>query len=347
MFEQRWSRADKFGFWTVVGTFLGIIVAVYVPEIRCWVLNSCTSREPPPSYPTPTTTGTPRPITTSTPIPDPTPDPTPKKRANINSVWSEKDVWEEGTKGMLIHTNFDVFNLQGETIQLIAFFYLKEGDETPIKNPDASCATDDAAVCAAHFFVPNDPSETFKDRKVFIPYGDLHFPEPGPRNLKYHVDIREKGATEVLAQSDWQAFTFTQPVTLDKIWEKGNVFQPVASRGRKKGLVIHLRFQTDDLLGEKMEAIAFFRYRNSEGTPVKNIFAQCIASDDEVCAFQTFTPPYRSATYKDLQLFLPLEDLSLQGSGHWSLKYQVLIRPLNSARAFVTSNWRNFDFSRP
>lgn len=132
---------------------------------------------------------------------------TSSRTGTIESIWVDYDQWQDGQKGMLIHTKFVVDGMLGRTGRCVAYFYFENGD--PLKDFNENYRTVDGKVSVGDDFEPRYESTRFSDFKLFMPYDELHMAS-GSYELKFYVLVYDKVTEEDLAESDWQHFTFSK-----------------------------------------------------------------------------------------------------------------------------------------
>lgn len=124
-------------------------------------------------------------------------------RAEIERVWVDHSVYQNGVKGMRIHVKFTVDNMNGKTIYAYALFYY--GDNvTPLHDAYGN------NLSFSSYGTPNYDGCRFDDFKIFVPYSGLNMqPGAGSVDLSFDISIRTSSGTELDRDNNTQ-FTFTQ-----------------------------------------------------------------------------------------------------------------------------------------
>lgn len=122
--------------------------------------------------------------------------------ADIENIWIDHSVYQNGVKGMKIHVEFTVDNMNGKTIYAYAFFYW--GDNiTPLHDPYGNNLS---------FYgdgTPNYDSARFDDFIIFVPYVGLNMqPGQGSVSLSFDISIRTSSGTELDRENNTQ-ITYT------------------------------------------------------------------------------------------------------------------------------------------
>lgn len=127
---------------------------------------------------------------------------------NIEKVWTEYNCWQNGLKGMKIHTKFNVNNLRGKKGRICAYFYFASG--VRLKPNMTQYSTTDNHVTVQSEFKPNYDNTTFNDFTLFIPYDALNM-SAGSHKLKYNVELFEyTNGSRQFAKSTDQFFDFSK-----------------------------------------------------------------------------------------------------------------------------------------
>ena len=124
-------------------------------------------------------------------------------RANIENIWVDHNVYQDGYKGMKIHVKFTVDNMNGQTVY--AYCYLYYGDNvTPLQDRYYN------NLFFSGSGVPGYDSARFDDFKIFVPYSGLNMqPVAGSVDLSFDISIRTSSGTE-LGRKNNTRFTYSQ-----------------------------------------------------------------------------------------------------------------------------------------
>lgn len=123
-------------------------------------------------------------------------------KADIESIWVDHNVYQNGQKGMRIHVEFTVDNMNGKTIYCYAHFYYDD-NVTPLHDSYgnnlsfSSYGTSNYDVCR------------FEDFQIFVPHNGLNIRATGSVKLSFDISIRTSSGTELDRYNNTQ-FTFTR-----------------------------------------------------------------------------------------------------------------------------------------
>lgn len=129
------------------------------------------------------------------------------RSAKVNRVWVDYDQWQDGMKGMLIHTEFETEGCKDENMMVAVYFYTESG--SVLKDYDGKYKSSDGNVATHLNTTATYDSSIWKDFKIFMPYDQLHMAS-GKHELKFYVTIYSPLTKEFLANSDYVHFTFTK-----------------------------------------------------------------------------------------------------------------------------------------
>jgi hypothetical protein len=130
-----------------------------------------------------------------------------------------------------VHINCQVDGYQHIECKAIAYFYFNDG--RPLKDFNNSYRTINGDVSSLEYhFTPIDPSSTFNDLVISIPYQELHL-DPGTFNLKVFVCLFTVQPQYFLATSNDYYFSFEQPLILPP-----PIPPPITTSQSSKGQII-------------------------------------------------------------------------------------------------------------
>ena len=109
-----------------------------------------------------------------------------KASAELEKIWVDYDVRENGRLGMRIHVRFSVFNMKGVDSQLVVSF--EKADGTQLTTTDKKFANKDGQVAVSRALKPGWDDTVYKDLDVFMPYEELKL-GPGRYDLKMDADV--------------------------------------------------------------------------------------------------------------------------------------------------------------
>lgn len=118
--------------------------------------------------------------------------------ANIENIWMDHGVYQNGIQGMKIHVKFTVDNMNGNTIYAYAFFYW--GDNiTPLHNQYGN------NLSFYGYGTPSYDSARFDDFIIFVPYAGLNMaPGQGTVSLSFDISIRTSSGSELDRKNNTQ-----------------------------------------------------------------------------------------------------------------------------------------------
>lgn len=125
----------------------------------------------------------------------------------INKVWTDHNVYDDGKKGLKIHVDMNAINVKNHKIQTCVYFYYTNGN--PLKDTDGSYKTPDGSVATHKESTVLYDNSHFSDLSLFFPYNQLHLGS-GKTNLKYQVEVYDTDLQKFIGKSDWQYFDFTK-----------------------------------------------------------------------------------------------------------------------------------------
>jgi len=125
----------------------------------------------------------------------------------IEKVWVEHNVYQNGYKGMKIHVKFSVSNMLHKTGRVVAFFEFANGSD--LKDYNGSYSTTSGTVAVGESFSPGYENSIYKDFDLFMPYPELHLSSGKKHELRFYVVVRShRKVNETFARSDYTYFTY-------------------------------------------------------------------------------------------------------------------------------------------
>lgn len=111
--------------------------------------------------------------------------------ADIERIWMDHGVYQNGVQGMKIHVKFTVDNMNGKTIYAYALFYWGD-NTTPLHDQYGN------NLSFYGYGTPSYDSARFDDFTIFVPYAGLNMqPGQGSVNLSFDISIRTSSGTEL------------------------------------------------------------------------------------------------------------------------------------------------------
>jgi len=109
-----------------------------------------------------------------------------KITATFKDMWIDFDIYENGKKGMRIHTKFSVENMKGADGYLALYFEKENGERLKSSNTNYRSTTGQLAVYV--LITPSYDKTDYNDLTAFIPYSEFDLPT-GKNDLKIDADI--------------------------------------------------------------------------------------------------------------------------------------------------------------
>jgi len=115
------------------------------------------------------------------------------------------------------------------------------------------------------------------------------------------------------------------------------------------GIKIYVDFDVTNNKGWSTQVIAYFHHK--DGRNLKDFDGQYSTSNGQVAVSKEVSPPYNSSEYKDVELFMPDEQLHLTPGYEYDLKFDVWLWDLSEAnnvglRKLDESDWTGFHVSK-
>lgn len=111
--------------------------------------------------------------------------------ANIERIWMDHGVFQNGAQGMKIHVKFTVDNMNGKTIYAYALFYWGD-NTTPLHDQYGN------NLSFYGYGTPSYDSARFDDFTIFVPYSGLNMqPGQGTVDLSFDISIRTSSGVEL------------------------------------------------------------------------------------------------------------------------------------------------------
>lgn len=95
----------------------------------------------------------------------------------------------------------------------------------------------------------------------------------------------------------------------------------------QKGMRIHVSFNVVNKQNETCEIAAYFRYQSGE--VLRDYNDSYTTYDGQVSVGQTFIPQYYNTSFSDFTLFMPYDELHIDGLGEYALEFQVELHEKN------------------
>lgn len=102
------------------------------------------------------------------------------------------------------------------------------------------------------------------------------------------------------------------------IWVEHDVWEDDSD-----GMRIHVSFDINNLEGATCRAVAYFYFERGE--PLNDFNQRYCTADGKVSSGIDFEPRYVNTTFNDLCIFLPYDELHIERSGEYDLKFFISI----------------------
>jgi hypothetical protein len=239
------------------------------------------------------------------------------KNIKFTKLWVEQNITRSGRTGMVVHTSFTAYNLNGEPLRLSIRFQDKE--KVVLRTANKSYANPSGQLALFKNFKPGFDAAVYKDWAVFVPYTEFAL-SSGTHNLEIIADVIYPDEKLLKHLTRYPVtVTKTRPslraprAVFDKMWVDYGV-----TEGGLKGMRIHAKLKTYNLKDVRCYLKIIFEKDNGERLVAKNT----LFADDRtgaVTLFSELTPGYATAVYNDVSVFMPYSELGLP-KGEYKLR---------------------------
>ena len=126
-------------------------------------------------------------------------------KAWFDKIWVEHNVYENGRKGMRIHSHFFVNN--AKSLQMSVNYYFYYNDNRVLRDTNKSYCSVDGQVSCSSKLNPGYERTEYSDLSVFMPYDELDL-NRGNYHLKFRGEVFYAGKSYGI--SDWVYFDFNK-----------------------------------------------------------------------------------------------------------------------------------------
>lgn len=283
-------------------------------------------------------------IRANSPRSTPTQTRTPASRnpsAVFKDLWIDYNVTDAGVKGMRIHVKFTTYQMLNLDSYLAIYFTDNNGYALKDKNGKLASTSGDVAVYRS--MKPAYDPANYEDFEVFMPYAEFDLPD-GNWDLKMDVKLIYKQGG-LIQQLTNKAFNYKQGDPVDysnvtwkvnRVWVDYNITQ-----GGRKGMLVHVDFEVTGLKG--VSSNLSMRVQTDSGAFVRSATSSYSNSAGQLRVLFNMKPGYETSVYKDAQLFLPYNEISLS-KGVWNLKLDI---DLGFGDEFKHLHFEDFRFTQP
>lgn len=127
------------------------------------------------------------------------PDNTPV--AEIERIWVDHNVYEDGSKGMRIHVKFSNRNLKGRRISVYAYFY-QEDNVTELHDPYGN------PLSCHDSSTPQYDNSTYEDFDIFISHSALNMSPGTQGTFSFDISIQDDSGNQLARENNTQ-FNFS------------------------------------------------------------------------------------------------------------------------------------------
>lgn len=121
--------------------------------------------------------------------------------AEIERIWMDHNVYQNGEKGMKIHVHFTNKNMKDKRIYVYAYFY-QEDNTTQLHDQYGN------ALCTYASSTPQYDSSTYEDFDLFISHSDLNMAPGTNGTFSFDISIKNSEGNELARENNTQ-FTFS------------------------------------------------------------------------------------------------------------------------------------------
>ncbi|MBI5857347.1 MAG: hypothetical protein HZB42_06825 [Sphingobacteriales bacterium] len=243
--------------------------------------------------------------------------------ATFDSIWVDYDIKENDVLGMRIHVKFSAYGMRDMDAYLAIYYTYNDDISGVLKDKNQKFVSSVGDVAVYRSIKPAYDPAIYDDLSVFMPYNELDL-EPGIYDLTMDVKIIYKAGGEI-SQLTYYDFEYSKPgspadvesnskvdVVFDEMWIEYDI-----TEAGKKGMRIHLKFSAKNMKGIDAYAAIYFEKKNGE--KIDGLNSAYRSKNGQLAVYKSIKPAYDDAVYKDLQLFMPYEEINV-GKGKFDLK---------------------------
>lgn len=128
--------------------------------------------------------------------------------AEVSGITQEHNVYQDGVKGMKIHIDFTVRNVNGHTIRPCVYFF--DSNKVALVDTDGSHKTVDGKVSTSNTAKSIYDNCRWEDYTLFFPYSQLHVGS-GYHSLYFYVGIYDDTEAKwLLSSTNYYSFTYDE-----------------------------------------------------------------------------------------------------------------------------------------
>jgi hypothetical protein len=246
--------------------------------------------------------------------------------ATFDSIWVDYDITENDVLGMRIHLQFSTYGMKDMDAYVAIFFEYNDDMAGFLKDKNKKFQSSEGDVALYKAIKPAYDPADYKDLTLFMPYNEFDL-EPGIYDLTMDTKIifKQGGLLQWLTYYD---FEYTKPgspadvesaTKADAVLEDLTVDYDVTENG-KKGMRIHVKFTTYNLKDVDSYLALYFEQKNGE--KLEGGSTGFRSKSGQLAVYKSLKPAFPEAVYKDLQLFMPYDEINLP-KGKYDLRMKV------------------------
>ena len=240
-----------------------------------------------------------------------------KPSVTISNVRVEQNQELSDGKGIIIHLRMDISNMKGKSTRVTAYMYDVNGKALIDKNDKYNTTSNE--VCVGKTVTPSYDNAYWEDLTLSIPYSELHLTSTATQTIKFDFwvwDYSQSTHKAIYQGTEKYSFTYSgtsaEPkASIEKVWVEHN--QMI---NNEKSMVIHAKFDAENLKGRNCYAAAYFYYEEGNYVRVirKDAPLKYKTDDGHLSTGKDFTPSYDSSTFSDFTVTIPNSEFN-QWSG--------------------------------
>lgn len=117
--------------------------------------------------------------------------------AEIERIWVDHNVYQDGERGMRIHVHFTNKNMKDKRIYVYAYFY-HENNMTQLHDQYGN------ALCTYESCTPQYDSSTYEDFKLFISHSDLNMAPGTNGTFSFDISVKDSDGKELARENNTQ-----------------------------------------------------------------------------------------------------------------------------------------------
>ena len=265
--------------------------------------------------------------------------------ASLQKMWIDYDAKEGSRSGMMMHISFTAYDLKGANLYLGGYF--KYNDDKPDSYLQETGIYDgyhtkEGTLATGKDINPTYDASVYEDVQIFMPY-DVFNMDAGTYDLaisvqllyktgviiawlkmyeiEFTVNEKSRGPGKVNAVVKTHPAPTTGPrAVFDTLWVDFDV-----TENDQLGMRIHFKFTAYDMKDMEAYVAVYFEHNDAQGDVLKDKNDKFASSAGDVAVYKSINPPYTTAIYDDLQVFMPYSELELSAGTYELLMETKLI----------------------